>query len=232
MARNSTSRSARTTRVEHLTQGLADEILSGSLLPGTKLDEQSLADRFGVSRTPVREAIGQLVAMGMLEKRPHVGAVVKSVTVERLRQMFEVMAELEAICARIAAERMTTAERKALSRLHAETAEAVAAEDAQGYERLNRRFHSAIYKGTHNEILVDTTLEARRRVAPYRKAQFNVPGRISASHTEHGAVVDGILTGDDEKAYRSMRAHILTVKDASITYVVQHLKLDFNGQPQ
>ncbi|MDF1721253.1 MAG: GntR family transcriptional regulator [Minwuia sp.] len=228
MARNTTSRAARTTRVEHLTQGLADEILSGILLPGTKLDEQSLADRFGVSRTPVREAIGQLVAMGMLEKRPHVGAVVKTVTVERLSQMFEVMAELEAICARIAAERMTTAERKALSRLHADTVAAVQAQDAVAYEQLNRRFHNSIYKGTHNEILVDTTLEARRRVAPYRKAQFNVPGRIGASHTEHGSVVEAIVDGEDEKAYRSMRAHILTVKDASIAYVVQQLKLDFS----
>lgn len=218
------------TRVEWLTQALAEDIVNGRLGPGTKLDEQGLADRFDVSRTPVREAIGQLVAMGMLEKRPHVGAIVRNVTVERLRQMFEVMAELEAACARLAAERMSATEREALSALHEETRIAVEADDQDAYEKLNRRFHSAIYAGTHNEMLVDTTMEARRRVAPYRRAQFSVAGRVASSYDEHGDVVAGILEGSGERAYRAMRAHILTVQDASVAYVAQTLNLDAGNE--
>lgn len=218
------------TRVEWLTQALAEDIVNGRLGPGTKLDEQGLADRFDVSRTPVREAIGQLVAMGMLEKRPHVGAIVRNVTVERLRQMFEVMAELEAACARLAAERMSATEREALSALHEETRIAVEADDQDAYEKLNRRFHSAIYAGTHNEMLVDTTMEARRRVAPYRRAQFSVAGRVASSYDEHGDVVAGILEGNGERAYRAMRAHILTVQDASVAYVAQTLNLDAGNE--
>lgn len=219
------------TRVEWLTQTLAEEILNGRLLPGAKLDEQGLANRFDVSRTPVREAIGQLVAMGMLEKRPHVGAVVRNVTVERLNQMFEVMAELEAACARLAAERMTARELTDLEALHEETRIAVEAGDHEAYEKLNRRFHNAIYSGTHNDMLVDTTLEARRRVAPYRRAQFSVTGRVASSYREHGDVVAGILASDGERAYRAMRAHILTVKDASVTYVAKTLKLEAGAEP-
>ncbi|PJK30343.1 GntR family transcriptional regulator [Minwuia thermotolerans] len=214
------------TRVELLTQKLAEDILDGRLKPGAKLDEQGLADRFGVSRTPVREAIGQLVAMGMLEKRPHVGAVVRQVTAERLSQMFEVMAELEAACARLAAERMTAAELGELLALHEETRIAVENGDHEAYEVLNRRFHNAIYSGTHNDMLVDTTLEARRRVAPYRRAQFSVAGRVAASYDEHGDVVAGIRRRDGERAYQAMRAHIRTVKDASMSYVAQTLNLD------
>ncbi|WP_416896447.1 MAG: GntR family transcriptional regulator [Minwuia sp.] len=214
------------TRVDWLTQTLAEEIVDGRHGPGTRLDEQGLADRFNVSRTPVREAIGQLVAMGMLEKRPHAGAVVRNVTVDLLNQMFEVMAELEAACARLAAERMSADEQQSLMALHRETLAAVNADDHDAYEILNRRFHSAIYGGTHNEMLVDTTMEARRRVAPYRRAQFNVRGRVGSSYQEHGEVIAAIRERDGERAYRAMRAHILTVRDASVVYVARTLQLD------
>jgi DNA-binding GntR family transcriptional regulator len=212
--------------VDWLVQSIAEEIVDGRLDPGTRLDEQGLADRFDVSRTPVREAIGQLVAMGMLEKRPHAGAIVRTVTVDLLNQMFEVMAELEAACARLAAERMSADERKDLDALHAQTARAVENDDQAAYEALNRRFHSAIYGGTHNTLLVDTTREARRRVAPYRRAQFNVPGRMRSSYEEHGEVVAAIRAGDGERAYRAMRGHILTVRDASVFYVAETLNLE------
>ncbi|MEC9346793.1 MAG: GntR family transcriptional regulator [Pseudomonadota bacterium] len=213
------------TMVERLTTRLAESIVSGKLTPGTRLDEQGLADRYGISRTPVREAIGQLVAMGMLEKRPHRGAIVATVTVERLIQMFEVMAEVEAACARLCAERMTLQERQALAKLHQDGRSAVERDDQEAYEDLNRQFHTMIYRGTHNDLLVETALEARRRVAPYRRAQFNVTGRVGLSWDEHDAVVDAIIDGQDEAAYRAMRRHILTVKDASTDYVAKTLNL-------
>lgn len=217
------------TMVERLTTRLAENIVSGKLTPGTRLDEQGLADRYGISRTPVREAIGQLVAMGMLEKRPHRGAIVATVTVERLIQMFEVMAEVEAACARLCAERMTLDERQALARLHRDGRQAVEDDDQDAYEELNRQFHTTIYRGTHNDLLVDIAFEARRRVAPYRRAQFNVAGRVGLSWDEHDAVVDAIIDGQGEAAYRAMRRHILTVKEASTDYVARTLNLGADG---
>ncbi len=95
------------TRAEELRLQLADEIVRGVLPPGAALDETDIARRFNVSRTPVREALRQLVASGLVEARAHRGAVVAQPSIERLTGMFEAMAELEALCAGLAAERMT-----------------------------------------------------------------------------------------------------------------------------
>ncbi|MCG8359901.1 MAG: GntR family transcriptional regulator, partial [Kiloniellales bacterium] len=86
-------------RADELRQDLEAEIFAGRLAPGQRLDESKLAARFGVSRTPVREALLQLASIGLVEMRPRQGAVVAAVTIRRLLQMFEVMAELEAFCA-------------------------------------------------------------------------------------------------------------------------------------
>ena len=95
------------TLAEELRWQLADEIVRGTLEPGTALDETELARRFRVSRTPVREALRQLAASGLIDARAHRGAVVARPSLERLTGMFEAMAELEALCAGLAAERMT-----------------------------------------------------------------------------------------------------------------------------
>ena len=106
------------TTVDQMVRAIADHIVTGALRPGEKLDEVSLAERFNVSRTPIREALAQLGAMGLAERRPNRGAIVAVVTQEQLASMFESMAELEGICARFSAERMTTDERLDLEREH------------------------------------------------------------------------------------------------------------------
>ncbi len=102
----------RKTRAEELRLQLADEIVRGALVPGAALDEITLADRFHVSRTPVREAIRSLAASGLVEVRAHRAAVVARPSANQLADMFEAMAELEALCAGFAAERMTSTERR------------------------------------------------------------------------------------------------------------------------
>src|SRR3954463_6699871 len=108
------------TRAEELRLQLSDEIVRGTLPPGSALDETELALRFSVSRTPVREALRQLTASGLVESRAHRGAVVGQPAIERLTGMFEAMAELEALCAGLAAERMSAVQRHALEAVHEE----------------------------------------------------------------------------------------------------------------
>ena len=219
MARRRSSQPARgQTRSNFLEERLAEEIINGRLLPGTRLEEQAIADRFKTSRTPVREALRRLVATGLIEMRPRRGVVVSTVTRDRLAQMFETMAELEGACARLAAERMTPAERDALRTLQRHGAEVVGAE---AYELHNRAFHAAIYSGSGNAVLEETTQSVRARLAPFRSAQFQIPGRVARSNTEHAAVVDAILAGDGEAAYAAMRVHMLTVSDASAAFAVR-----------
>ena len=208
----------RKTRAEELRAQLADDIVRGTLAPGQTLDEMDLARRFGVSRTPVREAIRQLAASGLVETRPHRGAVVARPSHERILGMFEAMAELEALCAGLAAERMNAAERRALEAVHEELRALIQAGDPQRYHEVNEQFHAAIYAGAHNGYLADMTLATRTRVQPFRRAQFRLIGRLAKSHVEHDRVVLAILRGDKAGAASAMRAHILTVGEEYEAY--------------
>jgi DNA-binding GntR family transcriptional regulator len=102
-------RGERRTRADALKDAIAQAILSGVYAPGQRLDEVSVAQRFAVSRTPVREALKQLAAMDLVEIRPHRGAVVAAVEPARLAELVEAIGEIEAVCARLAAERMDAA---------------------------------------------------------------------------------------------------------------------------
>jgi len=208
----------RQTLAETLRLQLADEIVRGTLLPGTALDETELARRFAVSRTPVREAIRLLAASGLVETTAHRAAVVARPTPERLAAMFEVMAELEALCAGLAAERMTVSERHELEAAHEELRALIHSGDPQRYHEVNEAFHAVIYAGTHNTYLAEMTLATRTRVSPFRRAQFRNLGRLAKSHVEHDRVVVAILRGDREGAIAAMRGHIKTVCDAYWTY--------------
>src|SRR5882724_8272824 len=141
---------SRRTLADELRLALADDIVRGLLEPGGALDETELARRFGVSRTPVREAIRQLAASGLVEVRAHRGAVVARPSEERLLGMFEAMAELEALCAGLAAERMGPAERSLLETVHEELRTMIQGGDPQRYHEVNEAFHAAIYAGAHN----------------------------------------------------------------------------------
>ena len=201
----------RRTLAEELRLQLADEIVRGAIPPGSGLDETELARRFGVSRTPVREAIRQLAASGLVEVRPHRGAVVARPSEERLLGMFEAMAELEALCAGLAAERMSPAERGQLESVHEELRTLIQSGDPQRYHEVNEAFHAVIYAGAHNDYLAEMTHATRRRVQPFRRAQFRNLGRLAKSHVEHDCVVVAILRGDREGAAAAMRAHIMLV---------------------
>jgi DNA-binding GntR family transcriptional regulator len=125
--------------------------------------------------------------------------------------MFEAMAELEALCAGLSAERMTTVDRRALEATHEELRTLIGSGDPQRYHDSNEAFHGTIYAGAHNDYLAELTLATRLRVQPFRRAQFRNLGRLAKSHDEHDRVVQAILRGDRAGAADAMRAHIMTV---------------------
>jgi DNA-binding GntR family transcriptional regulator len=213
-------RGNRWTLAEMLRVQLADEIIRGMLAPGTALDETELARRFAVSRTPVREAIRQLAASGLVESRAHRGAVVAQPSHDRVIAMFEVMAELEALCAAFAAARTTPAERHALAAAHEELRAMLRNGDPQRYHEINEAFHATIYAGAHNSYLAEITLATRLRVQPFRRAQFRNLGRLAKSHLEHDLVLTAIMRGDRRGAAEAMRHHIKTVCEEYETYAL------------
>jgi DNA-binding GntR family transcriptional regulator len=197
----------------NLREAIEDEIATGRLSPGTRLDETELAHRFGVSRTPVREALIQLASMGQVEMRARRGAVVPEVSPQRLVEMFEVMAELEAMCGRLAARRMSDAERAALVKTHEACGGACQRGDTDAYYYENEAFHHAIYAGTHSAFLSEQAVTLHRRLGPYRRLQLRVRDRMVTSYREHQRIVDGLLAGDAEVAADALRAHVLVQGD-------------------
>lgn len=194
---------------DKLREKIEEQIATGELLPGCTLDEAALVEQHGVSRTPVREALIQLAAEGLIEIRPRRGAVVSSIGPTRLLEMFEVMGELEAMCGRLASRRMSDAERDELVAAHQACEKARAENDSDTYFYLNERFHAAIYSGSHNGFLGEQALQLHRRLRPYRRLQLRVRDRMGTSFKEHEAIVHAIVTGDAETAAQTLREHVV-----------------------
>jgi DNA-binding GntR family transcriptional regulator len=206
------------TTVEQMVRGIADMIVTGVLLPGEKLDEVSLAARFEVSRTPVREALRELGAMGLVDREPNRSAVVTNVTEAGLHAMFETMAELEGICARLAAERMTLEERRGLEAEHRASAQLVRGSLDEDYAAHNVDFHTRLYRGAHNDHIFELATKMRARLAPFRRAQFRITGRLAKSYEEHDGIVTAILRADAEAAGKAAYSHVSIVSDASTIF--------------
>lgn len=196
------------TRSQELSASIEEMIAVGELKPGQHLDETELSRHFGVSRTPIREALIQLASVGIVVIRPRRGAVVAQVGATQLVEMFEVMAELEALCGRLAARRMSAAEHEALRAAHEACRQASEAEDPDAYYYKNEEFHYQIYLGSHNAFLADQARALHRRLRPYRRLQLRVRDRVSTSWEEHDGVVRAIIAGDGDRTAELLREHI------------------------
>lgn len=196
-------------RSEMLRDAIEEMIAVGSLVPGQHLDETELAARFGVSRTPIREALIQLSSSGLIVMRPRRGAVVAEIAPRQLVEMFEVMAELEAMCGRLAARRMTEAEHAALKAAHEACKASREASDSDTYFYRNEIFHDTIYAGSHNAFLIEQARALHRRLRPYRRLQLRVRDRVRTSFDEHDNVVHAIIAGDGDRTAALLREHIM-----------------------
>lgn len=214
-------------RSEWLSEEIEERIVTGVYPPGTRLDEQELATSFGLSRTPVREALIQLASIGLVEIRPRRGAIVPEMSAERLYEMFEVMAELEAMCGRMAARRITPEEQLLLQQAHQACEAAKVAGDPATYYQLNEVFHRHIYEASHNTFLTEQAIALHRRLRPYRRLQLRVRNRMNSSFNEHAEIVAAILAGDSELAGSKLQSHVV-VQGERFTDLVATLR-QFNA---
>jgi DNA-binding GntR family transcriptional regulator len=203
-----------TTRADRLADEIAESVLSGEFRPGLRLDEKTLAERYAVSRTPVREALRQLASTGLIDVKPRRGATVVRATSAQLETLFGAMAEIEATCARLSALSMTPIERRRLASFHDSMLPLALQNNAEGFAAANLTLHTQIYQGAHNAVIADFAAGLRRRLAPFRRAQFRTEGRLPRSHEEHKRVVDAILAGDAVAAHAAMFDHMSLVEES------------------
>jgi len=192
-------------RIRH---DIEQQLLGGTLLPGDAVDEAELAARYKVSKTPVREAMLQLQAQGLLTNLPRGGMVVAKMDVQQLLSMWELLAELESICARYACERMSPEERETLRQLHEGSQPVAEAADSEGWQEVNLSFHELLYKGSRNPYLRQEILRMRTRTGAYRRHAFGAVGRIQTSYAHHNDIVHAILAGDAQAAAQAMFLHM------------------------
>lgn len=187
---------------------LAEEIVMRRILPGTRMDEQSIATRFGVSRSPVRDALRQLAVTRLVQYWPRRGFSVAAVDSAELDSLFEASGEIEALCAKLCALRAGPSERKRIEHINERAQSAVAEKDTRSYSELNDELHKLIYAGAHNPVLQEMALNMRQRLAPFRAQGFFVAdNRIEKSNAEHQELVAALLAHDGEAAAKAMYGH-------------------------
>ena len=210
----------RESSAKRIQDALIDDIAAGQIAPGERLDETRLAERFGVSRTPVREALNRLTAQGILVQGNRRGVRVNAYSNDQLAQIFEAMYEIEAVCARLAAQRMTLMSR---SRIEAAQRRCVAVADLGDraeYLRANEAFHLAIYEATANPFLADLAADFRRRTGPFRAKKFRTSADLTESANQHDELLACIFSADLTTAEAGMRSH-MTQSFAQVLAAIQ-----------
>jgi len=195
-------------QAERLKQTLEREIVLGIIRPGERLEEVDMANRFNVSRTPVREALMMLEGIRLIERHPNKGATVRSMTLKRLIHMIEYLTELEALAARLAAKRIQPEAAEALKKAQQACVEAAEIKEPDHFYNMIIEFHRAIYAASGNEELMDQMEVIGPRIAPFARAQHHQEDRMHTTIRDHVGIVDAILSGDSDLADSRMRAYI------------------------
>ena len=190
---------------------LEQRIVEGELGNGKRLDETELSGFYGVSRTPVREALQRLAESGLAEHLPRRGTFVRSPSLSQLVEMFEVMAELECMAIRLAARRATTNDIDALEKDNETCRAAVAANDTKKYYEVNARLHGRIYQMSENSFLANEARRLHDRLRPFRRLQLRVRGRMEESMAEHDIILAALRDGNADRAMETMKKHITIV---------------------
>lgn len=195
-------------RADKIAEELEQLILTGAFNDGDRLNEIRLAEQFDVSRTPVREAFHKLSTAGLVEQIPRRGVFVRHPGPVELLSMFEYMAELEAVCGRLAALRITNAALADLRAANATCEQAVRTNDSDSYYAENELFHQIIYSQSGNDHLEAEVLRLQKRLRPFRKMQLQLRGRLAQSMGEHRNIVDALAKGDADRAAQVLRDHV------------------------
>ena len=219
----------RQNRANQIAEQLQELIFAGEFIDGERLDENSLAEKFGVSRTPLREALKILGVSGVVNQIPNRGVFVCQPGPIELVEMFEVMSELEAFCGRLASRRITNEALEELQVVHQQCKEAKDNNDPDGYYGHNERFHQIIYQQSGNSFLAEETMRLQKRLQPFRRIQLRYRGRIGQSLEEHEKIVQALRVGDTQMVESAIRDHV-AVQGEKFHQLVTSLKV-MNKEP-
>ena len=195
---------------EKILETIRDAILKGTLKPGERVSEPELAERFGISRTPIREAFRQLESEGYLEVIPRKGAVVASLSERDIEEFYAIKIILEGFAAKMAAEKLTDKDIERLETINLRLAQIAKDGDVKSFFRVHNEFHEVFIKAAGNEKLYDMINQLVMRFKRLRLASLSQPGRMEISVEEHRNMIQAFRDHDGEKADSLVR-HAATI---------------------
>lgn len=197
-------------------KNIRDAIIKGTLKPGERLMETDLADKMGVSRTPVREALRKLELEGFIDIIPRKGAVVKEITSKEIEDVLQVRSVLEALAAREACKKISNEQKKELLKVRNEFEEAVKDKDVDLMAQKDVEFHDVIFEASENEKLAQILSNLRVQIYRYRVTYLYSEKYLDTIVKEHKKISDAIVNNDIEKAEQISMMHIDNQQDAII----------------
>lgn len=195
------------------TAKLRSDILDGTFAPGERLIEVALADRYSVGRGPVRSALVEMRAEGLVDIEANRGAVVRRITLEEAIEIAEARKVLEGLVSARAASNQDASAKEALQEIVDEMSDSVAAGDNSRYSQLNRLLHKRIWEISRHRVAQDLVANLRDRSAHHQFRLAVMPGRSAESLQQHIAIVDAIIAGDSETAEQAMQDHLDSIVD-------------------
>jgi DNA-binding GntR family transcriptional regulator len=204
----------RRTLHDEVTARLREMLIEGHIVPGAKLNERDLCERLHVSRTPLREAIKRMAAEGLVDLLPNRGAVAVKLSETDIVDAFEVLAELEGMSGRLAAQRATDDELAEIRALHYEMLACFARRDLPGYYRRNAQIHAALNQAARNPVLEKTYREINARVQSMRFRTNQKEAKWQRAVSEHAQILEALEARDATRLQALLVEHLLRKRDA------------------
>lgn len=201
---------------ERIVEFIKDSVISGRLKPGERVPEQEIAENFGISRTPIREAFRQLESEGFITVTPRKGAVVSPITDKDVSEFYAIKSLLEGYAARTACSKLTHREIKRLETLNAQMEKCAEKNDVKGFFKLDHQFHDTFLKACGNDKLCALIHHLVQQFERFRITAMALPGRMNDSVKQHHEIIEAFKAGDTGLVENLVRANAERGRDTLV----------------
>jgi DNA-binding GntR family transcriptional regulator len=192
---------------ERIVEFVKDSVTSGRLKPGERVPEQDIAESFGISRTPIREAFRQLESEGFISFIPRKGAVVSPITAKDVSEFYSIKSLLDGYAAKLACAEFTEKDIKRLKTLNQQMQRSAEKNDVKGFFKLDNQFHETFLKGSGNEKLSHLAHQIAAQFERFRVTALSLPGRMNTSIQQHEGIINAFTEHDEELVESLVRAN-------------------------
>ncbi len=215
---------------ERIVEFIKDSIINGRLKPGERVPEHEIAESFGISRTPIREAFRQLESEGFITVVPRKGAVVSPITAKDVREFYAVKSLLDGYAARLACRKFTEKEIKRLKSLNQQMLRCAEKNDVSGFYRLDNQFHNVFLSTCGNDKLCQLAHQIAEQFKRFRITALSMPGRMRTSITQHREIIEAFAQRNEDLVERLVRENAELSAEILVNELLREKGEDEAGQ--